>query len=116
MSDSHINEQDNLGNKNDLSPPCPIDYVPVTPQWTEYHPLLCSGFLLIMDILMYLSTINMRVSNMQEPWWLKGKLVVFQVRNRAITAVIILDPGRNSALSSKWYDTRFFYKKLSTPL
>lgn len=29
MSDSHINEEDNLGNKNDLLPPCPIDYVPV---------------------------------------------------------------------------------------
>lgn len=32
MSISHITEQDNLGNKKDLLPPCPIDYVPVTPQ------------------------------------------------------------------------------------
>lgn len=32
MSDSPLNEQDNLGNKNDLPPPCPIDYVPITPQ------------------------------------------------------------------------------------
>lgn len=32
MSISYITEQDNLGNKIDLLPPCPIDYAPVTPQ------------------------------------------------------------------------------------